>query len=77
MMGTQWVQQKSKKGDECTSKGGICQFYLQHTLGLANITFFSCQMSPPHAKVIKNQGSEDELRFEGFAPCFRMKGLQS
>jgi len=26
MMGTQWVQQKAKKGDECTFKGGICQF---------------------------------------------------
>jgi hypothetical protein len=26
MTGTQWLQQKSKKGDQCTSKGGICQF---------------------------------------------------
>ncbi len=26
MMGTQWVQQKSEKGDKSTSKGGICQF---------------------------------------------------
>jgi len=26
MIGTQWVQQKSRKGDEFTSKGRICQF---------------------------------------------------
>jgi hypothetical protein len=77
MTGTQWLQQKSKKGEECTSKGGICQFKLQHTLGLVNVTFSSCHMSPCHAKLIKNQGSEEELRFEGFTHCFGTKGLQS
>jgi hypothetical protein len=34
-------------------------------------------MSPSHEKVIKNQWSKEELGFEGFAPCFGTKGLQS